>query len=492
MSSVEEVSAKELVELCAVDHELYYRTFFPRAFRQATPPFLKEVDELLWSGSRFVGLRLFRGSSKTTRLRAFTSKRIAYGISHTILFVSASQAHSIKSVEWIRNAVEHNRTWADLFGLRPGNKWTGEEIEIFHSVDEYPIRVLALGITGQIRGINIEDYRPDLIVVDDIYSDDALKSDTQVRDSIELVFGSLKNSLAPPSDDPNAMLAIAQTPFVSNDVIAIACDDPQFRTLTFGCFDEGGQSRWEERLPTADLQADKEAYVRRQQTSIWMREMECRIITRETSAFNSDWLEYWDRVPQGIATYIGVDPASSDARDADYQAIAVVGFYAGRTYLCDYFLSRGKNPYEFGVEFFRLVRVWKCIAAYVESIAYQRVLAWFLKQMMREHNQYLVIHEVQDRRRKADRIIQAYSGRAANGDFLVHESHTEFIEQFAMYPANPGPSFKGKDDLLDAGAMPITGVMQPTVLEGEWTREPDWDRPEKGPNMLLPSWRGAP
>jgi hypothetical protein len=226
--------------------------------------------------------------------------------------------------------------------------------------------------------------------------------------------------------------------------------------------------------------------------SIWMREMECKIVTRETSAFREEWLGYWDRTPQGMATYIGIDPASSDSRDADYQAIVVMGFFAGRTYLCDYFLSKGKNPQEVGVEFFRLVRLWKCIAAFVETIAYQRVLAWFLREMMRALNQYIVIHEVQDKRRKSDRIIQAYSGRAANGDFLIHESHTEFVEQWIQYPAQPNPNYKGKDDLLDGGAMIITGVHTPVTVEAEYSRVDDSWRPEKGPDALTGTWKGAP
>jgi hypothetical protein len=288
------------------------------------------------------------------------------------------------------------------------------------------------------------------------------------------------------------MLAIAQTPLVKGDVIDIACEDQQFQSLTFGCFDEHDASRWEERFPTADLQVDKAGYARRNQLSIWMREMECRIITRETAAFREDWLGYWDRTPQGMATYIGIDPASSDSRDADYQAIVVMGFFAGRTYLCDYFISKGKNPQELGVEFFRLVRSWKCIAAFVETISYQRVLAWYLREMMRVMNQYIVVHEVQDRRKKSDRIIQAYSGRAANGDFLIHEDHAEFMEQWVQYPAQPNPNYKGKDDLLDAGAMVITGANMPLTVEAEFSRVEESWRPEKGPDALTGMWKGAP
>ena len=164
----EEMGLAEIVELAAVDSTFYAHHFFPKAFRQGTPDFHKELWGVLeHPGNRHVAIKVFRGGAKTTLLRCFTSKRIAYGISHTILFVSETQDHAIRSVEWIKKAVEFNRQWSEVFQLRPGKKWTGAEIEILHGVDDYPIRIIALGITGQTRGVNIDDYRPDLIVVDD-------------------------------------------------------------------------------------------------------------------------------------------------------------------------------------------------------------------------------------------------------------------------------------------------------------------------------------
>src|SRR5580765_5135994 len=158
----------QLVQLCATNSELYAKTFFPKAFRQASPSFAKEIWAPLEDPNvRLVNLICFRGSSKTTRLRTFASKRIAYGISRTVLYIGASEKDAIRSVQWLRTQVDTNRTWSQTFGLKPGRKWEETQLEITHEVFGHTVWVLAAGITGSLRGINFDDYRPDLIIIDD-------------------------------------------------------------------------------------------------------------------------------------------------------------------------------------------------------------------------------------------------------------------------------------------------------------------------------------
>lgn len=465
------ISPKEIVELCALDDELFGRFFFPRAFRQESPPFLRSIDAVLAKPeNRYCAFKMYRGSSKTTRLRKFTAKRIAYGISHTILYISRSQGHSIKSIEWLKNAVEFNKNFAEAFQLRPGKKWTGEEIEIVNGIDEYPIRVIALGITGQLVGFNIEDYRPDLIVVDDPDGPETTSSPEQIAKTAELFFGSIKPSLAPRSEAPDAKLVIAQTPNEAGDLIETCCKDPQFVSLEYGCYDEQGQSRWEVRFPTAELDEEKRGYIARNQLSIWLKNMEVTISAAEQRAFDLSWLKYWTATPLDMICFIVIDPASSDAKTADFQACGVVGFYEGQVYLCEYVIAKGQDPEELAVEFFRMVRKWKPVAAIVESVAYQRVLAWYLRNAMARHKTYIVVHEVQDKRAKGDRIIQAISGRASSGNLFIYKSMTEFEGQYAQYPSRPTRAYAGKDDILDVLAMAITFEEGRFVeIEGEYS-----------------------
>ena len=162
-SNTTQIGRDELINLSALDSDFYCRTFFPLTFRLETPPFHRDIWQLLEARAyRHIAIEVFRGGAKTTTLRTFTSKRIAYGMSRTIAYVLKAQDHSIKSLIWLKKQVEYNRLWAGTFGLSQGRKWSDEWIEIYNKHLDLSVSIVALGITGQTRGLNIDDYRPDL------------------------------------------------------------------------------------------------------------------------------------------------------------------------------------------------------------------------------------------------------------------------------------------------------------------------------------------
>lgn len=478
------VDTRELVQLAAVDSELYARAFFPKTFRQTSPAFHANMDVQLDDPERrYCAFRVFRGGAKTTKLRVYTSKRIAYGISKTILYVSNSQGVAGQSLAWLKKQVEFNTVWAQTFKLFKGPKWSEFDIEIHHGIDDYMVRIMAVGITGQVRGINIDDYRPDLIIVDDPDNEETAGSPEQRSKAADLFFGALMRSLAPYTEAPLAKMVLAQTPIAFGDLIDTCAKSPVWSVSTYGCFDDEGNSRWEKRFPTEWLKNEKEEAIRLGRHDIWLREMECALISAELAAFNISWLQNWDVLPEHMVTYMGIDPASSDAKNADFMAIVIVGFHAGKVFLVDYYAAKGKNPEEIATKFFELAIRWSPRFAVVETNGYQRTLKWYLEREMHTRNHYVPIRSYDDRRKKADRIRQAISGRAANRMFYVHKTHTEWIDQYTMY----GVREDMHDDLLDATAMAMSAVVpeaQGMTIDGEY-RHIDEDK-------LLEDWRSCP
>lgn len=474
----EEISLGELVKLCAIDDELYARTFFEKTVRQTTPSIHREMDAVLNEGDRFVSFMVFRGGAKTTKLRLFVSKRIAYGVSHTILFVSNSQGHAVKSLEWLKRNVEFNTKWAQTFGLTKGVKWAGEDIEILHGVDKYPIRILALGITGQVRGVNIDDFRPDLIVVDDPDDEETTATSDQREKTSDLFFGALAKSLAPASEASDAMMVLLQTPFNDHDLISLCTKDDQWRSVKFGCFDVGGHSVWPERWSTEELLADKEAHVKRGQLALWMREMECEIVPEGGASFNEENLKFWEVLPERLVYLITIDPASSDAKGADDQVIMVLAFRGADVYVVEYSAEKGEMPEAAVNTLLEYCGRYNPLGIVVESVSYQRVLAWYVEQEMRARRRFVPVHRVQDRRRKADRILQALGGATGYGRLYVRSSHFKFLEQYGRY----SPRDKGHDDVLDAVAMGIDYALSIGVaewLDGEYSLVSEEDKPKQ-------------
>ena len=480
------ISPKEAITLGATSLTRYGRLFFPKTLRQVSPKFHEDIGALFDDPSkRNVAVEVFRDGAKTTLVRLAISRRVAYGISRTILVVSASQGHSILTLRWIKRQVEHNKLWAETFGLKKGSKWSDDHVEIHHKLFDTPITILALGITGQLRGYNIDDHRPDLIVCDDTSTDEAANSAGQRKKELNLVFGALLNSLTPRSECPDAKAIILDTPKSKFDLIEGCQHDPEWHFVRYGILDENEESRWPERYPTEEVLKQKEAAIKVGRLAMWMKEKACRIIAEELASFKLENLLFWDTLPERCTYIITIDPASSDSPEADDNVVAVLAFHKDHVYLVDYKAAIGQDPEMVKATVFEFARRFRPLGVVVESIAYQRVLAWYLERAMREQRVYLPIYKIQDRRSKPDRIVQALGETSGYQRLHCLSTHTKFVEQFTEY----SPLAKMHDDVLDAVAMGITWGETKGIdewLDGDY-RELDED--EDNPRL---TFRNAP
>ena len=470
------LTSGELIELAAIDRDFFVKTFFPKTARQTIPEFHHRIWDLLESSSRLVNIQVFRDGAKTSLLRMYTAKRIAYGLARTILYIGKSEGHAIRSVRWIRRQIETNRLFAQTFCLTPGKKWQDIECEISHGLENHTVTILALGITGSVRGVNIDDYRPDLIVLDDVVDEENAATPEQRKKINDLIYGALKQSLAPATESPDAKMVGLQTPLNREDYSVLALNDPEWRSARFGVWTpetedkpiQYQESSWPARYPSETLRKEKEAYTSRNQLSIWMREKECKVVSPETSTFIPTWLKFYDILPEGLTVYSGIDPVPPPSdkqiqqgmQNKDFEAVASIGKKGANYYLLDYSLNRGHEPSWTIQQFFRHSLAYHPRQWVVESTAYQRTLAWILRQAMAHQRKYYVINEFTDQRRKFDLIVDAISGLASNGHLYVKREHVDFITQFSDYPN------VRHDDLINVVAMIIT-VMEGGVISDD-------------------------
>lgn len=465
----EQTSAAELVMLGSESLENFGKIFFPKTFRQDSPDFHRVIGQDLYSDSRYNAFEVFRDGAKTSLLRVFTAQRVGYAISRTIMYVSGSQQHAAMSVRWLRRQLMYNKRYTQVFGLRKGEKWTDEHCEIYHGVEETPITLLAMGITGNIRGFNPDDYRPDLIIVDDILNEENCATEEQRKKIEALLFGALINSLAPETDAPHAKVVFLQTPLNKQDAIETCMKDPQWNGKRFGILDKNNKSIWESRWPTEVVLREKQAAIARGQYAIWMREKECTIAGENGKTFDVNKLKYWEFLPPLGLRIISIDPASSDSKKADDNVVMCVGFLGPDVYVMKYEADIGVMPDKTSMHFFSMMMEYQPMKAVVETISYQRVLKWYLEQEMVKNRMFLPIDGIQDKRRKSDRIIQALVGLVSYGHLHIHASMTKLVTQMDEYDPNDASLH---DDILDALSMAVMSVnpamREALTVEGEY------------------------
>lgn len=471
----EVVGADEMVRLAAVSPLLFNSTFFPRTVRQEGAPFHDEMDSILDDPRhRLVHFRAFRGSSKTTRLRLFSARRISYGLSRTILYVGLSEAHATRSLNWLRGQIERNEVWTETFGLRAGKKWQETECEIINDKLNLVSWFLGVGITGNIRGINFDDYRPDLIVLDDILGDENSATSEQREKVINLVEGALKESLVPRTEEPNAKMVFLQTPMHPEDASAEVEKDPLWTTRTYACWTaetldlplELQESSWPQRYPSEDLRSSKAAAAARNRLFIWLRENECRLTSPERNAFRPEWLKIEKELPDVGHTVLSIDPVpppsplqlAKGLAGKDFESLEVWRRHGGHYYRMAGVQSRGHDPSWTVTTALQLARRYNVSKIRVEANAYQRTLEWFFQQEMKRVGVYYYIDAFSTKMNKYNKIVSVFNGPASQGLIHVHESHTDFISQFAGY-GSPGQH----DDMLDAAASALTDLINPLI-----------------------------
>lgn len=486
------VEVGELAELCASDWEFYCKTFFPRTFPLPFAKFHGRIWELLENPNhRKVAVMAYRGSAKTTFLRVFTSHRIAYGVSRTILYVSKAQDHSERSLGWLKRQVERNEQWSKFYGLSRGDKWSESIAEVHNRSLDVPITIIALGIDGQVRGVNIDDCRPDLIVLDDPL-DDVNSATPDLRSKMEnRIFGALLESLAVKSISPDAKLVFLQTPIHMEDSISKCMKDESFASMKVSCFTEEGESAWPEQITTEDLLAEKKSAFDRNLVSTWYREKEVSCTGAETVTFLPNWLKFWEVLPQlsSVVMYIDPVPPPSDVQiskglaDKDWEVLAVVGLAKDGLYVCEIARNKGHQPDWTIAKFFELADRWQINKVVVDMVAYQRVLKWLLEKEMAKRRRWIqVVEDTAKLKSKIHKITQGLSGPASQGRFYVHRSMTAFIDQFMNHPS------VSHDDDLDAvagAARALQGMVVSDLEEDEVLPVPEDERPPE-------NWRNAP
>ena len=494
------VDLNELVSLCATDGELFCRTFFPSAFRQSSPEFHREIWKD-WTNPdvSLSAIAVFRGGAKTTLLRAYVAWSVAYRASRTIAYLGASSDKAHESGDWLRRLIEGNSedglSFAQVFGLRPGNIWNSDRLDVLCRLSpqkpETTISLVCLGITSSVRGLNINSFRPDLVCLDDVQTEENVGNETQRSKLNELVYASIYNTMAPRSEAPNSKMVLLQTPMRPQDLIAKAEHNPDYCFRKYGIRDDAGRSRWEERFPTKEIDQQEESARRENTWAYFARERLCWLVPDEGQFFAPLDLRYYETPPPNMVVAMAIDPTppptaaqvAGGMASKDFECHAVVGMTANRdVYLLEYALSRNHHPGWSANKFFELAGKWKPIRCRVEGIAYQATLQWYLSEEMKKRGRFHVIEVWKDQRAKPIRIRQSLAGLASNGKLYVRRDQREFLEQWETFPGC------SHDDCIDAVSMAASLVLELSDNIGDFTGI----EPSSFSRELEAGWRNCP
>ena len=383
-----------------------------------------------------------RNHGKSTRMTfAYPLWRALFRKSQFIIVIGSSDTDAQGQIENIRNAIENNDRIIEDFGFMAGSPWNKGMLRF-----KTGVTVLARGKGGSLRGRRNRQYRPDLVILDDMLKDEEADSSTS-RDKLDKWF---RRTVQPLGKE--AMIILVNTIANEDDLPSRLLkeikngDKEGWIGLRFSAEipskdgEEHGTPLWPDRFSWEELKATQKNIG----SIAYAQEYLSRPLSDEDRIFKSSWIVRVrdTEIPSKLSRYEGIDPATG-AHDLS----AVVDIGRDRAHGKIYVLSSSGKKESTDTFMRRLIERYKLFRyrrAFMEAVTFQEVYRKQITAEAARNNISLPIRGVKTGRASKETRMMALSPLVENGLIVFGPGNEDLIDQLTGFPA------AGYDDLCDA------------------------------------------
>lgn len=496
-------------KLGAIDMEFFGRAYFPHYFSKPSPEFHRELDAIWQQGvlkgrypltaadtkmiSRLPGTRRAvaapRGHAKSTNLTfKGTMHSTLYGYKHYPIIISDSSEQAEGFLDNIRVEFEENTAILEDFGVLAGSVWRSNVL-----LTKTNIKIEAIGSGKKIRGRKHRNWRPDLIILDDVENDENVRTPEQRKklkdwfdkavskcgdDYTDIVYigtllhydSLLAKTLANPayrSIKYKAVIRFSQADDLWQQWETIftdlSNDDREADALAFfqahkTAMLEGTQVLWEEKLSYYDLMVMRVS----EGEASFNSEEQNEPINPDDCLFMEEWFDYYNEAEVNFGDpafdFFGfIDPSLGKTKRSDFSAIVTLAKHkgSGYMYVVDADIER-RHPDRIIADVLAKERWLRASFGhgYRKLGAETNQFQWFLKEELAKASAkaglYLPIEEVQQTSDKVMRI-QTLQPDVKNKYIKFNRRHKRLLEQLTQFPM--GAHDDGPDALEGARSI---------------------------------------
>lgn len=163
--------------------EYYLKPYFTKPFAVLHRELIADLEEIVKDPmGRGEAVAFPRGHGKTTLAGfAFALWCAVTGKKHFVVIIQDSFEQAKTILEAIKTEAESNERLRADFGEMQGEIWQEAEIIVHCPATDADCKVVALGTGMKIRGRKYKQWRPDLIIGDDLENDENVESPVQRR-----------------------------------------------------------------------------------------------------------------------------------------------------------------------------------------------------------------------------------------------------------------------------------------------------------------------
>lgn len=433
----------------------FFHIYFGHYVKFDTAPFQREIMRLCQDDLvKFLEIVAFRGSAKSSIVTlAYVIWVVVTGRRHYPIITSDTFGQAKQHIFNLKSELETNALLISDFGpFEANDEWTATSFVL----SKYNARIQAKSTGQKVRGLRHKQYRPDLLVGDDLENIKSVKTKEQ-RDKTEKWL--LSEALA--ALDPGAKVILIGN-LLHQDSLMMRIKKQILNEERDGVYKEypiimDKKSIWPSRFPDQKAINALKRAVRDPSgnpVKTWRREYMLKIVAEDGQDILEDWIRFYDELPKEITrTAVGVDLAISEKTTADYTAM-VPGSGSiidgqPRIYVLPYIVNRHLTFHETQKRFkdlSKILRIYSVPTFYIEDVQYQKAAIQEARRKM------IAVKGIRPGSDKKARL-GVVAGYVQNGTVLFpRKGAEELITQLL------GFGTEEHDDLVDAFVYLVLGM----------------------------------
>lgn len=314
----------------------------------------------------------------------------------------------------------------------------------------------AMGAGQQVRGINVDNTRPQLAVVDDLEDNDNIATEPLFLNLKRWVYGPFRKAL----DKFDNKIIWLGNMIAQQSMLYENCQSDFWYSMLYGCLLEDGTPLWPDAWSIEKLVQDFKEYQEAGVADIWFAEMMNMPMALGNGIILAEEINYKPApLPRSykyafitvdlaiskkerahktvVAVHVLVDPADSVAsslEDPWWQVACIEGFH-------------GIDPIALFDVLIGMAKTWGVQLIGIENVAYQDSLQYIYPHMcMKEGVDNIEFVPLSAKERKTNRIAP-WAGLIKKKEYAINDGDFQITQELLAYDPSKA---ENKDDYIDA------------------------------------------
>ena len=310
---------------CITDLRVTCKVLFPGIFTAPFSTLHDAIFTLINAGHKKIAIAAPRGIGKTSIARTIANRAILFELCNFIVYVSNSATSAEMQTENMKRDLLSNRLVRNMFGNIKDQitEYTGGMDESFSKTAWTAFGrtfILPRGSGQQIRGLNWNNHRPELVIIDDLEDKEEIKNE-QIRLKMKDWFDADLMKTEDKYGDGCVFIYI-DTIKHEDAILVDLMESPEWASIQLSICDENYKSYDTNYMTDAEILTEVEEHRRKGNLDVFYMERMNIPVAKEDAVFKSEYFKYFEDLGDELEV-MGVDGKPEKVRANDLLHVTI-------------------------------------------------------------------------------------------------------------------------------------------------------------------------